>query len=236
MIMRVLLAAIIAGMLAGAVAGAFQIWRVAPLILAAEVYENQSDAGSAQVQGIAGIPAEHGTYANEVWAPEDGIERTTYTLLANLVMGVGFALVLAAAVMFSGRTITPQNGVVWGLVGFLVFTLAPTTGLAPELPGMPAADLLARQTWWWGTAIATGCGIALLVLQGNLALKALGAVLIAAPHLIGAPHPQTLDSAVPAVLAADFAANSLAMMALFWIVLGVSLGWSLNRTTAPAGS
>jgi predicted cobalt transporter CbtA len=68
-----------------------------------------------------------------------------------------------------------------------------------------------------------------------MALKALGAVLIAVPHIIGAPHPEVSDSAVPAVLAANFAANSLAMMALFWIVLGVSLGWAMNRPQTPAG-
>ena len=236
MTMRVLLAAIIAGMIAGAVAGAFQIWRVSPLILAAEVYENQPDAGAAHAPGIAGIPAEHGTYANEVWAPEDGIERIAYTLLADLIMGVGFALVLAAAVMFTGRGITPQNGVIWGLVGFLVFTLAPTAGLAPELPGMPAADLVARQTWWWGTAIATAGGIGLIVLKKCIPYRTLGAALIAAPHIIGAPHAVSHDSAVPAALAADFAANSLAMMALFWIVLGLTMGWALNRPNMTAES
>jgi len=236
MIMRVLLAAIIAGMLAGAVAGAFQIWRVTPLIIAAEVYENQGGTGAAHGHD-AGVAADHSHgEADEPWAPEDGIERTAYTLLATLVMGVGFAFVLAAAVMFTGRDITIQNGVIWGLAGFVVFTLAPTTGLAPELPGMPAAELIPRQTWWWGTALATGGGIALVALQPNLALKAVGAVLIAAPHIIGAPRPEAHDSAVPAALAADFAANSLAMMALFWIVLGVSLGWFLNRTGIPAES
>ncbi len=235
MIMRVLLAAIIAGMLAGAVAGAFQIWRVSPLIIAAEVYENQGDAGAAHSH-VASQPAVHSHGdADEAWAPGDGLERTAYTLLANLIMGVGFALVLAAAVMFTGRAITTQNGVMWGLAGFLAFTLAPTSGLAPELPGMPAAELVARQTWWWGTAIATGCGIALIALQDKMALKAVGTVLIALPHLIGAPHPEVSDSAVPATLAADFAANSLAMMALFWIVLGVSLGWAMNRPQTSAG-
>ncbi|MFQ5625308.1 MAG: CbtA family protein, partial [Methyloligellaceae bacterium] len=170
------------------------------------------------------------------WAPEDGIERIAYTLLADLIMGVGFAFVLAAAVMFTGRGITPQNGVVWGLVGFLVFTLAPSTGLAPELPGMPAADIVARQTWWWGTAIATAGGIALIVLAPRLAMKVLGSALVTAPHIVGAPHPQAHDSAVPAVLAAEFAANSLAMMAVFWIVLGLAMGWALNRTGEAAGT
>ncbi len=235
MIMRVLLAAIVAGMLAGAVAGAFQIWRVSPLIIAAEVYENQGDAGAAHSHD-ASQPAVHShDDADEAWAPDDGLERMAYTLLANLIMGVGFALILAAVVMFTGRAITTQNGVMWGLAGFLAFTLAPTSGLAPELPGMPAAELVARQTWWWGTAIATGCGIALIALQDKMALKAVGAALIALPHIIGAPHPLDTDSAVPAVLAADFAANSLAMMALFWIVLGVSLGWAMNRPQTPAG-
>lgn len=236
MIMRVLLAAIIAGMLAGAVAGAFQIWRLSPLIITAEVYENMANPGAESAQGIAGIPAEHGTYPDRAWVPKGEFERTAYTLASNLIMGVGFAFVLAAAVVFSGRSITARNGVVWGLMGFLAFTLAPTAGLAPELPGMPAADLLARQTWWWGTAIATAGGITLIAFQDRMALKALGVALIAAPHLIGAPHPQTSDSAVPAALAVDFAANSLAMMVLFWIVLGVSLGWALNRTALAAGS
>lgn len=234
MISRVLLAAIIAGMIAGAVAACVQIWRVTPLIIAAEVYENQTDAGATHSHGAAEQGAHQHADADEAWGPEDGFERTAYTLLSNIIMGVAFAFVLAAAVMFSGRSITAKNGFIWGVLGFLVFTLAPTAGLAPELPGMPAADLVARQTWWWGTAIATAAGIALIVLQDRMALKALGAGLIALPHLIGAPHPDAYESAVPAALAADFAASSLAMMALFWIVLGVSLGWAMNRPLTPA--
>lgn len=234
MIMRVLLAAIIAGMLAGAVAGAFQIWRVSPLIIAAEVYENQGGTSAAHSHD-ANTPDDHSHGAmSEPWAPDDGFERTAYTLLANLVMGVGFAFVMAAAVMFTGREITTQNGIIWGVAGFLVFTLAPTTGLAPELPGMPAAELIPRQTWWWGTAIATGCGIAMIALKKCIPYRMLGLSLIALPHLIGAPQPATHDSAVPATLAADFAANSLVMMALFWIVLGASLGWAMNRPSTPA--
>ena len=240
MIMRVLLAAISAGMLAGAVAGAIQIWRVSPLILAAEVYENQQNTAKARTRGGHARAAEQAKQqrgaSREAWTLEDAIKRSAYTLVSNLIMGVAFALILAAAVMLSGRSITTKNGALWGLVGYLVFTLAPTAGLAPELPGMPAADLTARQTWWWGTAIATAGGIALIVLQERVPLKALGVGLIALPHLIGAPRPLSHDSSVPAELAADFAANSLAMMALFWIVLGVALGWTMNRTRNDIGA
>ncbi|MBL4758364.1 MAG: CbtA family protein [Rhizobiales bacterium] len=234
MIMRVLLAAVIAGMIAGAVSSAFQIWRISPLIIAAEVFENQPDVAAAHSHGPGQAGGHNHGDGEEAWAPEDGFERTAYTVLANMIMGVAFAFVLAAAVMFTGRSITLQNGFVWGGLGFLIFTLAPTVGLAPELPGMPAADLVARQTWWWGTVIATGGGIVLIMLQDKILLKALGAVLIALPHIIGAPHPEAQESAVPAALATDFAANSIAMMALFWIVLGISLGWALNRPQRTA--
>lgn len=245
MIARVLLAAIIAGVIAGAVAGAVQIWRISPLIQAAEVYEQQPDAKGAPTSqahdhGAAANAAQqdhhdHG-HSSDAWAPEDGLERSAYTLMSTLVMGIAFALILSAAVMFSGRSITVQNGVLWGLAGFTVFTLAPTAGLAPELPGMPAADLISRQTWWWGTAFATAAGIALIVLQERLRLKALGVGLIALPHLIGAPQPSTHESPVPANLAAEFAANSVAAMALFWIVLGVALGWAMTRTRKDIGA
>ena len=70
MIMRVLLAAIIAGLLAGPIASVFQIWRVTPLILAAEVYENQPEAAEAQSSAAA-----KATEQEEAWAPEDGIEK-----------------------------------------------------------------------------------------------------------------------------------------------------------------
>ena len=39
---------------------------------------------------------------------------------------------------------------------------------------------------------------------------AVGIALIIAPHLIGAPQPPTHESGVPAGLAAEFAANSIA--------------------------
>ncbi len=234
MIARVLLAAVIAGMIAGAAATAIQMWRVVALILQAETYE--SGGGAHSHAPAATEQAENVHEAAESWAPADGAERTLYTLLSNILMGVAFAFLLTAAVMFTGRDITPANGVVWGLLGFVIFTLAPNAGLAPELPGMPAADLLARQTWWWSTVAATAGGIALIALVPNILSKAVGAALIGLPHMIGAPHPESHESAVPAALAAEFAAATMVSMALFWIILGIASGWLLERARQQAGA
>lgn len=170
----------------------------------------------------------HG-HTHDGWMPEDGIERTTFTILANVITGVGFALVLMAAVMFSGREITMRNGLVWGTVGFFVFAVAPAAGLPPELPGMGGGEVAPRQVWWIATAAATAAGIAAIALWHGIAAKAAGVVLIALPHIVGAPVEPALDSPVPAELAARFVAASLASAAVFWAVLGVAMGWLLQR-------
>jgi cobalt transporter subunit CbtA len=143
-----------------------------------------------------------------------------FTTLANVIGGIGFALLLVAVFAFRGTPMDYRRGIEWGLAGFAVFSLAPALGLPPELPGMDTADLLTRQTWWLGTVVATGGGLGLVILQRRLWARLAGIVLITTPHIIGAPHPATLASAVPAELAAQFAIASLVTAALFWIVLG----------------
>ena len=73
---------------------------------------------------------------DEGWAPADGFERFAFSVLANIVTGIGFALVLVAVSEFAGGIGNWRQGIFWGLAGFAAFTLAPGLGLPPELPGM----------------------------------------------------------------------------------------------------
>ena len=221
MIVRALYAAIFAGVLAGLAVSAVHFTKLVPLIIEAETYENgapHEDAGATPAHVPVPVGAE----------PAD-LSRTVLTIVANLITGMGFALLLAAAMLFSGRAISLRSGAVWGLAGFLVVSLAPALGLAPELPGMPAGDLVARQVWWVATVAASAGGGWLVVFSRNAALKALGVALVFLPHLIGAPQPESHASDVPAGLAAAFAAGSLGASAIFWLVLGSASGWLLGR-------
>jgi len=150
-----------------------------------------------------------------------GLERLFYTGLANLIMGVGFALLLIACFALYGKPVSPRQGVLWGLAGFAVFTLAPGLGLPPEVPGSMAADVAARQFWWAGAAVAAAVGLWLMVFARQHALKVLGVVVVAVPHIIGAPQPAEIGGAVPPELAGHFAAASIVVSAIFW----ASLGW-----------
>lgn len=104
------------------------------------------------------------------------------------------------------------------------FRLAPAFGLPPELPGSVAADLVSRQIWWIGTAAATAVGLWLMVFVRSVWAVPVAVAVIAAPHLIGAPHPGEGAGLVPPELAAIFAARSLGVNAVFWALLGLSTG------------
>lgn len=253
MIGRVLLAALLAGIAAGLFYGAVQHVRLTPLILEAEKYEKagghthdhtamatMTEAAPAQTTPEATV-AQSAPQAetpaageDEGWQPADGAERTLYTFLASILAGAGFAAILAGVSLLSGVRITPRNGLLWGIAGFFAVHLAPAAGLAPELPGMPAADLLARQVWWVGTIVATAAAIWLFTQREEAWAKVAAIVLVALPHVIGAPQPPTHESGVPPGLTTEFAANTLAAAALLWVAIGVFLGYTMDRFVKEA--
>jgi cobalt transporter subunit CbtA len=232
MIARVLWAALIAGLIAGAVATAIQLTRLVPLIAVAETYEAAAARDHDHVDdgvhdGAGAATAQHAE--EDEWEPT-GWTRPAFTALFNTLTGVAYGLLLVAAMTLAGRPTDKRAGLLWGLAGFLAFAAAPALGLPPELPGMPAADLVARQGWWIGTAAATAAGIAALAF-GSLAFKAAGAILLVLPHVIGAPHlaEHAEGAGVPAEIAAQFVAASLLSALLFWLALGASAAHFLNR-------
>ncbi|WP_248919849.1 CbtA family protein [Pseudomonas entomophila] len=229
MITRIARTAGFSGLLAALLLTLLQSFWVAPLILQAETYENAAPAAEHHAHGEAAAPHEH-EHSAEAWAPEDGWQRVLSTTGGNLVVAVGFALILAAlySLREPGRVST---GALWGLAGFAVFCLAPTLGLPPELPGTAAADLGQRQTWWVATAAATAAGLALLVFARHWLLKVIGVALLVIPHVIGAPQPPVHESLAPEALEAQFKIASWLTNAAFWLALGLLSAWLYRRSS-----
>jgi hypothetical protein len=106
-LVRTLAVALLAGFIASTLVSAVQMLRVMPLILEAEVFE----------------AADHSEHAADgaTWSPEDGVGRTAYTIVANLLVGLGFGLLLVGAFVLAetaGRSIDAFRGFLWGLAGF----------------------------------------------------------------------------------------------------------------------
>jgi cobalt transporter subunit CbtA len=236
----IVFAAAVAGLLAGLLVSMAQQFGTVPLIQQAEVYETAAEMPSATAAGGSGHH-DHGDHAQQAaWAPQDGFERTAFTVAANIVTGIGFALLLVAGFALRGRAIGWREGLLWGMAGFAVFTLAPSLGLPPELPGTPAGPLGARQVWWLLTAAATAAGLALLAFRASPRHAAAGVVLLVLPHLIGAPQPLGGEMLVPDSLARRFVVAVTVTSFLFWACLGV-LGayfferFGRDRDLSPAG-
>ena len=258
MVVKHILAAVVAGLLASVLMTVVQQARVVPLIVYAEQFEGAPAGGEAGHQHQSMLPAKpslvtaaadvasaivspsaalaHGGEEHEEGGILFGLDRLTATLLANIVAGCGFALLLAAVSILTGRTVTLANGVAWGVAGWLSLHFLPAIGLPPELPGFPAADLTARQIWWVATVGLSALGIALLALRREPLLKAVGVLAILAPHAFGAPQPSELTSAVPAVVAAEYAVAALGAALVLGVVLGPRDGWLAARVVGePAG-
>lgn len=251
---NVVFVAAIAGLIAGVLLACLQAFSTDPLILKAEVYEQaegghsheaapaaQSQTAAPAENGMAmstapaaGEPAAAAEEEDEGWAPADGFERSAFNAVANVVTGIGFALILVAFSEFAGGIGNWRQGVFWGLAGFAVFTLAPGLGLPPELPAMPAADLLERQIWWVATVAATAIGLSLIAFRRSLPLTVLAVALIVAPHIVGAPQPESYETPIPEGLHHQFVVAVTLTNLVFWLVLGGVIGAVRGRFAGEA--
>ncbi len=203
---------LLAGALAGLLLSVLQHYLTLPLILAAEQFETPS--------------TEH----VHDWQPMDGWQRNGFTWLFNGLTGFGFALLISASMYWRDqRDYLPGLG--WGLAGYLVFFVAPSLGLPPELPGTDSAELHSRQAWWLFTAASTAIGLFGLMLTKQRGLQIGGVSLLALPHLIGAPHPEVAHALVPEALQQHFVLLTSINNALFWLALGALSGRLLRKVT-----
>jgi cobalt transporter subunit CbtA len=227
---NIVIVAAIAGVIAGVCMTLAQSFTTVPLILKAEVFENQAEAAApaAHEHGAAAGTAAH-EHEEEGWAPSDGFERTAFTVAANIVTGIGFALLLVAVSELFGGIRNWRQGVFWGLAAFFVFTLAPGLGLPPELPAMPAAALGMRQLWWVATVVSAGIALWLLFYQRSLVGVVAAFVLLLAPHIIGAPQPETHDSSIPEGLHHSFVVAVVLTTLMFFALLGGLTGYFRER-------
>ncbi|APW42695.1 CbtA family protein [Rhodoferax saidenbachensis] len=257
---RLIWSALVAAVVVGSVQTGVQRWQAAPLILAAEVYEEQkaeapapaeaavpANAVAAHVHADAAAVHEHEHDAANAWEPENGAERIGWTWVANTLHAFSMAL-LVFAVM--GVWLYQRGGVVATLrlagwvaaAGWLSFHFWPSLGLHAEVPGMEAAPLHARQVWW---VLAVGSAVSACAVAGFArgSWRWLVAVaLLAVPFVVGAPQLQgdALAGFGPEAHAAleklgtQFIWATTWVSLSFWVSLGLVGGLAFQRWVRPA--
>lgn len=224
---RIVLSALLVGLLAGAAFSLMQHFTLETIILASETYEVDT-----------GHQHDHG--GEEAWEPQPGSERRGFTLLSNVLAGIGFAAVLLALMsQWQVQGMKPVNaalGMFWGVGGFIAVFLVPALGLPPEIPGMEAAPVAHRQLWWLFAVVSAVCGLFTLVLAPGW-WKLLGALLLVLPYVVPIPHPTgpLFAHPDPATLQAleqlhqHFIVASALCNLVFWLALGLLSGVAMQR-------
>ncbi|WP_255014474.1 CbtA family protein [Roseovarius sp. M141] len=78
--------------------------------------------------------------------------RDGLSVIFTMLTYTGYGLLLLAMMSVAegrGAQIDGRMGMIWGIAGFVTFHPAPAFTLAPEVPGVAAAEVGARQVWWF---------------------------------------------------------------------------------------
>jgi cobalt transporter subunit CbtA len=230
---RIIFSAVLIGLVTGSLMTTMQIFTVNPIIFAAETYEI--------VEHQSRLPEQDGNDDHgKSWAPEDGAERTAYTLLANSSVGIGFSAVLLALMNqfrpSKSRKFGWAQGALWGLAGFTAIYLAPGIGIPPEIPGFETAPIQNRQLWWVFTVISVSTGLGILAFT-VIRVKAIGLIFLAMPYIIGAPgaggaeflHPDPAATLALTQLQEQFIITSGITNLIFWLISGIICCCVFNR-------
>lgn len=219
---RILTSALFAGAVTGLTAALLQLVFVQPLLLHAELYE------SGQLVHFGGEAVSAHPQLPGFDAVRDGM-----SILFTVLVYIGYAMMLVALMSVAehrGANVTVRKGLLWGLAGFVAFQFAPGVSLAPEVPGVAAADVGLRQVWWFGTVFAAGIALWLIAFGATALSFAVAAILLLAPHVIGAPEPATFTGPVPTEIGALFAARVFGVGMAAWVILGTCSAyfWTLE--------
>jgi cobalt transporter subunit CbtA len=198
----------------------YQEFIITPLILNAEIYEVVEPAGNHTV---------------EAWAPADGVERSGFSFITNLLVCFAYSLFLMS-LMVTRDSINLSQGAFWGGSAYLSVFIAPALGLPPEIPGMEAAAVEGRQAWWILTVILTAIGLWSMAFKST-PFKFAGLIMLITPHIIGAPQPEFHGFAnqdPQAILALttlwhDFIMQTSIANALLWLIIGVLSAFLVNK-------
>jgi cobalt transporter subunit CbtA len=212
MLSRTVYAALVAGAAAGVLLFVLQSWTTLPLIHQAERYER------------AEAPVHPQSHANE--RSDNQLIRAAYTTTGDVLVGIGFGMLLAAMYALSGKSgLVP--GVLWGLAGFATFHLGPALVVPPSIPALELAPVSLRQSAWLIAAFCTGLGLSIFAF-GPKAAKIGGLLLLFLPSVLFRLLFSVCGSDIPSpdlsALQHLFSVYVLGDFLLFWLVLGALSG------------
>jgi len=230
---RLIWVALGAALLVGSVQTVLLQWQAAPILLAAEAFEDQKAAPAHEDGGHDAAPD---------GAPGGGVARTAWSWVANVLHAFSMALLVCVVMCLwvwrRGASARPLLlGLIVAAAGWLSFHLWPSLGLPAGIAGMDAARLGSRQGWWVLAAASAALACATAAF-GRQPWRWLAAIAwLALPYGVGAPALEAdplagfgTDAQMQLrLLGEQFVAVTHWMSVSLWLSLGLSCGWLFRR-------
>jgi cobalt transporter subunit CbtA len=213
MFTKIFSSALLSGATAGLITGLLQLAFVQPVLLHAELYE------TGQLVHFGGQVVDAAQDIANFDPMRDGL-----SIMFTMAVYVGYALILTAAIAFAevhGNEVSVRHGFLWGVAGFVAVQVAPGFTLAPEVPGVAAADVYTRQLWWFSTVGAAAIAMWLIAFGKSWFVWGFAIVLLVVPHVFGAPQPEIFVGPVPPEIGALFAARVFGVGFTAWTLTGL---------------
>ena len=160
--------------------------------------------------------------------------RDSLSIIFTMLIYAGYSLVTVSAMALAeqrGNVLSTKQGIIWGIAGFIAVHFAPGFTLAPEVPGVAAADVYARQIWWFATVASAVAALWFIAFGSGMVTYGIAVLLLLAPHMIGAPEPDTFTGPVPTELGALYAARAFGVGMAAWVLLGIFSAYFWQRET-----
>src|SRR4051794_20636846 len=102
----IVFSAALAGLIVGVVISIAQFFGTVPLIQQSEVYERKAVAATPGHDHGAAVGDQNKAHSHESeWEPEKGLQRNAFTVAANILTAIGFALLLTGVYAIRGRQV-----------------------------------------------------------------------------------------------------------------------------------
>ena len=243
---RLIWAALATALVVGSVQTGVQRLQVAPLILAAEAFEEQKTV-SHEAEPAHTHTHSHG--AEEAWQPQSSAERIGWTWVANILHAFSMALLLFAVMGVwlyrRGTASTPWGLAAWvAAAGWLCLHFWPALGMPADIPGVEVAPLRDRQVWWLLAVSGAAAACAVAGFARTAWRWPVVVALLALPFAVGAPQVQgdPLAGFGPQAhadmerLGTQFVWATTLVSISFWVSMGAIGGWAFQRWLRPAVS
>lgn len=231
---RLIWVALGAALLVGSVQTLLLQWRVAPILLTAQAFEDQAAVLAHEDGGHDAAPPDG--------APGGGVARTAWSWVANVLHAFSMALLVCVVMcLWVWRRGASAHPLLLGLIvaaaGWLSFHLWPSLGLPAEIAGMDAARLGSRQGWWVLAAASAALACATAAFGRQRWRWLIAIAWLALPYGVGAPalEASPLAGFGPDAqwqlgqLGEQFVAVTHWMSVSLWLSLGLSCGWFFRR-------